>query len=139
MKNFDDAQRTRHEEKAKELGDRSFTFRSEDFHVRANVRYGVIKAVAGISENTDGNSVFEVIEDAVISLIDPTNNAAKRFRKVAAGEEFPVTFEDLIELLNWLIEEQTGRPPTPAESSSSGQTQNGTPSTEISSDALAAV
>lgn len=138
MKDFDEGQRARQEERQREFGEKPFLFRGETFHARANVRYGVIKSVAGIAEAADGNTVFSVIEDAVLSLIEPADGAAERFRAVCASDLFPVTFEDLVELLNWLIEEQTGRPPTPPASSSNGSTGSGTALTVTSSDAPAA-
>lgn len=139
MKDFDATQKTRHQERELEFGDKPFSFRGETFHVKANVRYGVIKSVAGIAEADDGNKVFSVIEDAVISLISDKDNAAERLRIACANDDFPVTFEDLIELLNWLIEEQTGRPPTPVDSSSNGSGESGTLLMETSSEGPVAV
>lgn len=134
IKDFDAEQLAEQEQDAKEFGDKPFTFRGETFHVRPSVKYGVIKSVAGIAEADDGNRVFSVIEEAVLSLIDPRDDAHERFRQVCDQEKFPVTFKNLISLLNWLIEEQTGRPPTPAANSSNGSTVSGTPSTVISSE-----
>lgn len=136
-KNFDDEQRERQQQKEAAAGDRTFVFRGETFTHRANVRYGVIKDIAGIAENTDGTAVFETVESAVYALLEDTDSGHERFRAVCQSDVFPVTFEDLGELLNWMIEVQTERPPTQSEPSSTGSTQNGTPSTVTSSDAPA--
>lgn len=133
MKNFDEARRARHAENAERFGEHPFEFAGETFYVRPNVDYDVIQSVAALTEETDGSRVISTVANAVISLIDPRDGAHERFHTARKNHELPVTFEDLMELLNWLIEEQTSRPPTQAESSSGGSTENGTTSKEISS------
>jgi hypothetical protein len=139
IRDFDESARLRHAENSDRFGEHPFVFRGEQFSVRANVDYDVLYSVAALTEQTDGSKVISTVENAVISLIDPENDAHERFRKVRHEHELPVTFEDLMELLNWLIEEQTQRPPTPVDSSSGGSSANGTVLTEISSEKLAGV
>lgn len=133
IKNFDDSARERHAENSKNFGDHPFQFRGEVFHVRANVDYNVLQSIAALTEESDGSRVIKTVADAVVALIDPRDDAHDRFHKVRNEHDLPVTFEDLMELLNWLIEEQTSRPPTQAESLSGGSSENGTVQTEISS------
>lgn len=139
MKDFDESARVRHKENAEKFGDHPFKFRGEVFYVRANVDYDVLASVAALTEETDGSKVVTTVANAVINLIDPRDDSHERFYKVRSEGDLPVTFDDLMELLNFLIEEQTGRPPTQAESSSGGSSENGTLLTEISSTAPAVV
>lgn len=135
IRDFDQSARERHAENAKNFGDHPFLFRGETFHVRANVNYDVLASVAALTEETDGTRVIATVAEAVVNLIDPRDNAIDRFHTVRKDNELPVTFEDLMELLNWLIEEQTSRPPTLAESSSGGSSENGMKQTAILSTA----
>lgn len=135
IKDFDESARTRHAENAERFGEHPFKFRDETFFVAANVDYNVLRSVAALTEEADGSRVVDTVADAVVNLIDPKDNAIERFHDVRKTHSMPVTFEDLMELLNWLIEEQTSRPPTPASSSSGGSSENGTASTETSSSA----
>jgi hypothetical protein len=133
MHNFDTEREKRHAERAAAFGEKPFQFGGEVFYVRANVGYLGIKRVAALSEDSTGGETFSAIEESVFSMIDPREDALERFRSVTRSNEDPVTFEDLVELQNWLIAEQTGRPPTQDESSATSQASNGTPSTEPSS------
>lgn len=133
LRDFDESARVRHAENTERFGEHPFLFRGETFFVRANVDYDVLQSVASLTEETDGSRVISTVANAVISLIDPRDNAHDRFHRIRVAHELPVTFEDLMEVLNWLIEEQTMRPPTLVDSSSGGQSENGTSSTENSS------
>jgi len=133
MHDFDKDRAKRHEDREKEFGEKPFKFGGEMFYVRANVGYLGIKRVAALSEDSSGGETFDAIEASVFSMIDPRDDALERFKKVTAGNEDPVTFDDLVELQNWLIGEQTGRPPTQEEPSAPTQPTTGETSTEDSS------
>lgn len=133
MHDFDKERRDRHAARAEEFGEHPFTFGGQTFYVAANVRYPAIKAVAEINEESSGVSVFQAVEDGVLALIDPRDDAHERFHTVCASVDDPVTFEDLNELQNWLLAQSAMRPPTQPESSSTTPSANGTPSTEPSS------
>jgi hypothetical protein len=134
---FDSKRHERHQERENALGDRSFTFGGHTMTYRANAPYNVTKKVAAITENTDGAEVFEALENAVLGLL--TKESRDLFRQACDNDDDPVTFEDLIELSNWLIERQVQRPPTPPVSSAGLSATNGTASTAISSTEPAAV
>lgn len=130
-----DAQRAkRHEERSREFGEKPFKFGGEVFYVRANVGYLSIKRVAALSESSTGEETFAAIEDSVISMIDPRDNAVERFLAVTRNNDDPITFDDLVELQNWLLQEQSGRPPTQDPPSAPTPSPTGTSSTETSSD-----
>jgi hypothetical protein len=133
MYDFDAERAKRHAEREAAFGNKPFKFGGETFHVRANVGYLSIKRVASLSEASTGAETFDAIEESVLSMIDPRDNGLDRFIKVTRSNDDPVTFEDLVELQNWLIAEQSGRPPTLEESSVSTPTSSGTSSTEDSS------
>ncbi len=133
MHDLDVERAKRHAEREKEFGDKPFKFGGETFHVRANVGYIGIKRVASLSDETTGGETFEVIESSVISMIDPRDEAHERFNKVIYSNDDPITFDDLVDLQNWLIGEQTNRPPTPEPSSASTPPSTGKSSTEASS------
>jgi len=122
---FDAERAKRHAEKEQEFGEKPFKFGGETFYVRANVGYLGIKRVAALSEASSGSEAFDAVEYSVISLIDPREDAHARIRRILASDEDPVTFDDLIDLQNWLLGEQTGRPPTQQEPSASTPSSTG--------------
>ena len=133
MYDFDQERAKRHAEREEEFGEKPFKFASEEFYVRANVGYLGIKRVAALSEASTGEETFEAIESAVFSMIDPRDDALGRFQRVVRNNEDPVTFDDLVSLQNWLLQEQTSRPPTPEQPSAPTPTATGPSSTEDSS------
>jgi hypothetical protein len=128
MHDFNAARDKRHQEREKAFGEKPFTFgringEPAEFYVRANVGYLGIKRVAALSEESTGGETFEAIEASVFSMIDTENGAMERFRAVVENNDDPVTFDDLVELQNWLIQEQSELPPTepgPSAPSSTG-------------------
>lgn len=128
MHDFNADRAKRHAEREAEFGQKPFQFgykpqiaeekaegkppEPELFYVRANVGYLGIKRVASLSEESSGGETFEAIEASVISMIDPRDNALERLLAVTNNNDDPVTFDDLVELQNWLIEASSGRPPT---------------------------
>lgn len=129
---FDAERAKRHAEREKEFGDKPFKFGGQEFHVRANVGYLGIKRVAALTETSSGGETFDAIELSVLSMIDPRDEAMERFKAVIENNDDPVTFDDLVDLQNWLIGEQTSRPPTQEQPSSATPTANGPASTGLS-------
>lgn len=133
MRDFDTERRKRHQERSAALGDRSFVFGGRVLQYRANAPYTVTQSIAALTETTDGSVVFDVLEKAVLDLIE--HHDRDHFLAAVRDEEFPVTFQDLLELANWLIERQAESPPTPPDSSVStsettGEISMENPSTE---------
>lgn len=129
MRDFDEDRAKRHAERQAEFGEKPFKFGGEVFYVRANVGYLSIKRVAALSDASTGEETFSAIEDSVLSMIDPRDDAMTRFLAVTRNNEDPVTFDDLVELQNWLIGEQSGRPPTQPQPSAATQSETGPSST----------
>lgn len=131
MHDFDEERRKRHATRETEAGDRTFMFGGKLMRFRANTPYSVTQSVAALTETTDGSAVFDTLEKAVVDMIEPDDRSM--FWEACRDDAFPVTFDDLLDLANWLIERQTARPPTPAESSAPSSSPTGTTSTETSS------
>lgn len=130
MHDFNKERDKRHEERSKAFGEKPFTFGRIDgepaeFYVRANVGYLGIKRVAALSEESTGGETFEAIEASVFSMIDTENGALERFRAVVGNNDDPITFDDLVELQSWLLQEQSSLPPTEPEPSASSSTGTG--------------
>lgn len=136
MHDFNAERDKRHAERTQEFGDKPFTFGRINgepaiFHVRANVGYLGIKRVAALNDVSTGGETFEAIEQSVFSMIDPHDGALERFRAVVENNDDPVTFQDLVELQNWLLTEQTALPPTEPEPSAPSSSPSGPSSTEV--------
>lgn len=134
MHDFNKGRDKRHEERKEEFGSKPFIFGRIDgepaeFYVRANVGYLGIKRVAALSEESSGGETFEAIEASVFSMIDTADGALERFKAVIENNDDPVTFDDLVELQNWLLQEQSSLPPTEPEPSASSSTTSGKKST----------
>ena len=134
MYDFNKGRDKRHEEREKNFGEKPFTFgriygEPAEFYVRANVGYLGIKRVAALSEESSGGETFEAIEASVFSMIDPADGAMERFKAVVNNNDDPVTFDDLVELQNWLLGEQSSLPPTEPEPSAGSSTTSGKKST----------
>ena len=130
MHDFNAGRDKRHKEREKEFGSKPFIFGRIDgepaeFYVRANVGYLGIKRVAALSEESSGGETFEAIEQSVFSMIDTEDGALERFQAVINNNDDPVTFDDLVELQNWLLGEQSSLPPTEQEPSASSSTTSG--------------
>lgn len=130
---FDAERRKRHEEREQQFGEKPFRFGGEVFYVRANAGYQAVKRVAALTEASSGEETFEAIERSVFSMLNPRDNAIARFHGVIENDEDPITFEDLVDLQGWLIQEQTSRPPTQQQPSSSTPTDSGPHLTAVSS------
>lgn len=160
MHDFNAGRAKRHEEREEAFGQKPFTFgytprardeegnllpseldetgnlkpkKAEVFFVRANVGYQGIKRVAALSASSSGEETFDAIETSVFSMIDPRDNALERFKGVTSNLEDPVTFDDLVELQGWLLEEQTNLPPTEPQPSAASSPTSGPSSTDPSS------
>ena len=132
MRNFDDERAERHAEREKQLGDRSFVFGGETFQYEANVPYDVLRNLTS-DVPLAGQAYIDAIESNVLSLIEDTGDAHKRFLKLVKRRYDPITFDDLQTLCTGLVEEAFRRPLEVSLPSTDGQPPTGTDSTESSS------
>lgn len=131
MKNFDDARKERlNRERQFVIGGETFTFRPsvrpEDVLDWFEMRTG--ESLTGDDGLTQRQQV-EVYDRTVLAFLEPSQDEA--WAKVRADADPPITIKDISDLIEWLFEEQAGRPTSqPSDSSTgSGSGETGTTST----------
>lgn len=129
MKDFDEARAARKDK------DRAFRLGGEVFFMKAGVKPEVFAAYDDVNEETTALEALATIDGIVLDMIESRDDAAARYRKVREQEDDPVNLADLTALVEWLIEEQTGRPTQPLSPSTAGleSETTGTPLTPVSS------
>lgn len=127
MKNFDEARQARFDQ------DRDFQIGGQVFRARASVRPELLAPYESLDENTSASDALVIIDDLLVAMIEPNDDAHARYRTLREREEDAVGMEDLQELVKWLMEVQTGRPTEQPGGSSAGPGTPGTTSTGTSS------
>ena len=136
MKDFDEQRREWLEERRK-LGN-TFVIGGETFAFRVVVRPDHFFAYDNLVGRTvPMGELLELIDNVIVDLLEG-EDAASRWAALRERRDDPITLADMNELMSWLIEQVTGRPPSQPESSQAGLGESGTPSTETSSDEQAA-
>jgi hypothetical protein len=132
VKNFDDHRKKRAEATRAE---REFLLGGEPFTARASVRPEAFMRWDSMDmENTPAAEILAVADETILSLIEKKDDAHARYRALREREEDAVNLEDLTDLIQWLVEVQSGgRPTEPSPASSSSPAETGTPSTDASS------
>lgn len=136
LKDFDAERRQRHQEAEDAWGDRSFVFGGATLTFQANPPYQATKALVEISESDPGMRVFAIVEGAVRGILEPSSRPAFD-DAVSQDKADPVTWDDLIALAYWLVEQSSSRPTGRSQSSTGGSSGTGTVSTGNSSGAPA--
>lgn len=106
MKDFD-AQR-----KARAEADRTFQIGGEVFKMKVGVRPEALAEYEKLDTETAAADTLKVIDDLILSFMDLENGDEARYRSLREREADPLTLRDLTDLVEWLLEEQTGRTPT---------------------------
>lgn len=117
MKDFDTKRKERSDR------DRSFKIGGETFVRRTGLRPEILLPWEKIGDDTPASEVLETIDLLVTDFIESGDDAVARYKALREREDDPVTLEDLQELVEWLVAEQTGRPTGPP----SGSTPSGAP------------
>lgn len=131
MKDFD----REREKKIEAMGDRSFKIGGETFIRRPGIRPEVMAQYEGIDTNTTADEVIKIMDDLLLTCIEPEDDAHARWhaiRAVDAGTAV-VSLDDMTDLVRWLMGEFTGRPTQPPSRSSGSPENDGTSSTGDSS------
>jgi hypothetical protein len=134
-RDFDETRKRRHDENEDAWEDREFALGGRKLRYLANPPYQATKAIVEIVESDPGLRVFSIVEQAVLSMLE--SSSRQDFLEVVSSDVDPITWDDLIEVANWLISETTGRPTGRSQSSTGSSSGTGTVSTETSSTALA--
>ena len=125
MKNFD----TDREQRAER--DRGFQIGGETFTTKTAVRPEAMTAYEALDDDAPVSEMLKVIDQTILAFVE--ENGHERWRKLREREDDPVTLADMNALINWLVEDQTGRPTQQPAPSSGGLGSSGTPSTGVSS------
>lgn len=131
-KNFDDARRKREQQTREE---REFVLGGETFYAKMAVRPEVLARWNDISEDMDLKQVLTITDEVILALLESVDNTFERYTAVRANEEDPIPLSDLLEVAQWLVEVQTGRPiepPSVSGGSAPSELPTGTPSTDDS-------
>lgn len=109
--------------------DRSFKIGGETFTYRPAVAPEAIVRYSDMGAETPELEAIEIIDETVIALLD--EGQAEKWHGVRnTNAENPLSADDIITLIRWILEAQTARPtgPSPDSSSGSGPAKNGTDS-----------
>lgn len=126
MKDFDQGRKAR--KKTRE--ERTFVLHGETFVARNALHPDVLSEYDGIDENDNASVILATIDNMIVEMIEPDDDAAVRYTAIRVDREDPVTLEDLMDLVKWVIEVQTGRPTGQPGASLPGPTSIVMPSTE---------
>lgn len=129
MKDFDKERKARQWPAA----ERTFLLGGETFVAKTGIHpsqfagYDNIETAEGVKET------LAIVDDLILAMIEPDDDSHGRYLQIRANMDDPITVEDLLELVKWLVEIQTGRPTGPPSASAPGQASTGTVSTAASS------
>jgi hypothetical protein len=131
VKDFDDHRKKKDEATRAE---RVFQLGGEQFTARARVRPEAFMEWDSMDmEKTPASEILVMADRTILSLIEKKDGAHDRYRAVRANEEDPISLEDLTDLIQWLVEVQSGGRPTERSSdSSTSSEETGTSSTDSS-------
>jgi hypothetical protein len=137
VKNFDQDWKSR-----RSVEERTFQMCGEAFVLKVAVRPELFDEMEDLKEGGDIADTFGVIDNQFLSMIedgDEGEEAEKRYRALRAQPD-ALGVRDLREVLDWMVEAHTGRPPTSQPASPATPGRTGSRSTGVSSSrALAAV
>lgn len=141
MRNFDEERAQRFSrERSFTIGGETFTFKIGMHPDSFNDRVAEYETV---TLRTGGNDAVRIYSDTIASFLQSDDDRERwrvvRDKRADVDEtddpsELALTAEDLLKVLMWIFEEQTGGRPTQAPASSgNGQRRSGQTSTELSS------
>lgn len=114
--------------------DRGFTIAGETFSIKAAVRPEVIAEWDAVTTDTPSEDGIAACERIVESFLE-TPEQYRRWTELRASEldGNPISVEDLVAVVQWMVEANTGHPTEPPASSTRGpQVTDSTPSTVAS-------
>lgn len=127
MKNFDSEWAER-----KSVDARTFVMCGERFVMKRAVRPEDLAIRDDIDENAPIEETMAALDDLFLSMVEHDDGAVDRYKALRAKPD-ELGIGDLNEVIDYLIERQTGRPPTSPSASSLGAGRHGTRSTGGSS------
>lgn len=116
MKEFSSSARLRQEDGREKLVDLPFTLDGSDYVLRAPKDAQLAYLYASSATSRDGNDRIAAILDFFEAALAPPGNELLRTRLLDPADELEL--EDVMSIIEWAIEEWTGRPPTSPNGSS---------------------
>ncbi len=98
---------------------------------RASVRPEAMMEWEAVTPLTPPADVIAAIDNTIVAMVE--NGGHKAWKALRAREDDAVTLGDMLEVMQWLVEEQSGRPTLPPSPSSTEPVSSGTTSTGASS------
>ena len=135
MKNFDEARRNRQASR----DDRTFQLGGETFVLRTGIRPDVLAPYDDLGPNTTTVDTLKILDQLLLDLVEPDENAAERYHAIRANEQDPVEMSDLLDVIEWATEVYTARPTGKPSVSEPGQPPTGMSSTADSSSPVSLV
>lgn len=127
-KNFDIGREAR----KKTEDERTFILGGETFVAKDGVHPSALAAYDAITEAAGVMATLATVDDLILAMIEDRDNAHARYRVIRDNTENVISVEDLLELVKWLVELQTGRPTGQPGDSSLGPPSTATPLTVAS-------
>lgn len=123
MKNFDEARQLR------KAAPREFQIGGKQFVARASVSPEAIvdwnEAVSGGTDHLNEREWLALFDATVIAILEPGQEATWRELRSPTADD-PLNISDIREVLQWLIEQATGRPTGEPSGSPTGSPQTET-------------
>lgn len=134
MKNFDNEW-----EERRSIEARTFQVCGQQFVMKKAVKPELMAARDNVDASAPIEESMGALDDLFLAFIEHDDDAEARYRALRADEQ-ELGIRDIEDILDWMIEAQTGRPPTSRGASTAGAEQLGTRSMGASrSPALSAV
>jgi hypothetical protein len=119
---------------------RTFVMGGETFVLKAAVRPEVFDEIQDVREGGSIAETYKIIDDQFLMFVEDENGEAEKRYRALREKPDGLGVRDLREVLDWMVEEHTGRPPTSQPASPPTPKRTGTRSTGGSSSrALTAV
>lgn len=111
-----------------------FSLADQEFTCVPTMPAGVLIALSNVKSPKEGEeggeNLLVQVQDFIESVMVDAD--VPRFREVISSKQYTITFDELVDVMNWLIEEYSDRPTQPPSSSEDGQGQTGNGQTDYS-------
>lgn len=110
-KDFDTARRERQQSITED--DRTFTLGGHRFVALREVHPSALVGYDSITTESSLEETLEIVDDTILNMIEDRDGSHGRYVEIRASRDDIITVEDLLEVVKWLMESQTGRPTGP--------------------------
>jgi hypothetical protein len=116
VQNFDTARHERAE--AARAAPRTFIIGGETFIRKPDVRPEVLTSWEAVTAETPASETLQIVDDLIGEFV--TGDGASRWRKLRARYDDPITLADMMEVVMWLVQEETTFPTSEPSPSADG-------------------